>query len=333
MKNNNFWNKLRNKKKPILALAPMAGFTNSVFRRLCCSYGADVVYSEMASVTALHYYNFKKKFTDIKRRDNGGEATLKLLNFKEKEEKYYVVQIFGAEPTHFSSAARLITEKIKPHGIDINFGCPVGKIIKQGAGADLMKDLKRSREVIKAVLANTKLPVSIKLRLKAGQVHCLDFLKNISDLPIAAVMIHGRSLSQGFTGEPDFSSIKKAKSYFVGPILANGGINNLEKAKQVLDLSQADGLGLARGILGRPWLFQEIKTNQEIDYSLADIFKIIIKQATMLEKESDGDSLVELRKHLVWYVQGQNGASRLRAELVKVNSLMDLKIIFKNYLI
>lgn len=333
MKGNNFWYKLKDNKKPILALAPMAGFTNSVFRRLCCSYGADVVYSEMASVTALHYYNFKKKFTDFKKRDSGGEATLKLLDFKEGEEKYYVVQVFGSDPTHFISATQLIAKKIKPHGIDINFGCPVGKIIKQGAGADLMKDLKRSREVIKAVLYSTKLPVSIKLRLKAGQVHCLDFLKNISDLPVSAVMIHGRSLSQGFVGEPDFDSLRKVRGYFTGPILANGGINNLETARQALKLSRADGLGLARGVLGRPWFFQELKNNQEKNYSLADIFKVMIKQATMLEKEQGEGSLVELRKHLAWYVQGQNGASRLRAELVRINSVKDLKTIAKDYLL
>jgi tRNA-dihydrouridine synthase B len=136
------------------------------------------------------------------------------------------VQIFGSNPQHFIGAAEIISHQIKPHGIDINFGCPVGKIIKQGAGADLMKDLKRSREVIKAVLANTTLPVSVKLRLQAGQVTFIDFLKNISDLPVAAVMIHGRSLSQGFVGEPDFSSIKAAREYFTGPILANGGINS-----------------------------------------------------------------------------------------------------------
>lgn len=332
MKDNNFWKELKNNKKPILALAPMAGFTNSVFRRLCCEYGADVVYSEMASVTALHYYSFKKESANKQKRDNGGEATLKLLNFKSRQEKYYVVQVFGSDPQHFISATKIISNKIKPHGIDINFGCPVGKIIKQGAGADLMKDLKRSREVIKAVLDNTKLPVSVKLRLKAGQITFIDFLKNISDLPVAAVMIHGRSLSQGFGGEPDFSGIKAARAYFTGPILANGGINSLKTAKRALELSQADGLGLARGVLGRPWLFQEIKNNQEQNYNLSEIFKLMINQAALLEKEQGAGSLVELRKHLVWYVQGQDGASRLRAELVRVSSLADLKRIAKNYL-
>jgi len=314
-----FWLRLKNNKKPILALAPMAGFSDSAFRQICCYYGAKVVYSEMVSAAAL-FYNQKKK-------DN---ATLDLLKFNRLKERYFVVQIFGSEPKHFAFAAKLISEKIKPDGIDINFGCPVPKIIKQGAGAGLMKDLEKSREVIEAVLANTKLPVSIKIRTQSGSVSAFDFLKNIRDLKISALMIHGRSLSQGFAGEADFEKIKEVRQFFSGIILANGGINSLSSAKKALKLSRVDGLGLARGVLGRPWLFKEINCNKEMSLSSYKIFKIALKQA-VLEKEQKGQhGIIEFRKHLAWYAQGLPQAAKIRSQLVKIKNISDLKKLLAN---
>lgn len=310
----NFWQKLKNKGRPILALAPLAGFTDSAFRQICKSYGADVLYSEMASAAALFY-----KQKDIT------STTLKLLKFKSRQEKYYVVQLFGANPEHFAVATRLVTKYIKPDGIDINFGCPVPKIVKQGAGSGLMNNLTVSRQVIQAVLANTNLPVSIKIRAGVKTINALEFLKNISDLPLAAAMIHGRTLQQGFAGEPNWELIKKARPYFKGVILANGGINSLASAKRALKLSRADGLGLARGILGRPWLFKEIKNDREINLKPQQIFKIALKQASLVQKQKGKLGIIELRKHLVWYLSGLPGASKVREKLVQVNNLRDIK--------
>ena len=318
---NNFWEKLKKRNKPILALAPMAGFTDSAFRQICKKYGADILYSEMASATALFYNQKTKKNT-----------TLELLKFNRPKEKYYVVQLFGSNPEHFAVATRIITEKIKPDGIDINLGCPVPKIMKQGAGSGLMKNIVGARAVIKAVLANTDLPVSIKIRAQAGNIGALEFLKNISDLPLAALMIHGRTLTQGFVGSPDWKVVAEAKKYFSGVILANGGINNLADAQKALKESKADGLGLARGVLGRPWLFKEIKTNKTIDLKQAQIFKIAICHAELEQAEKGKRGIIEFRKHLVWYMQGMVGAAKLREQLVKVSSLVNIKKILKEKL-
>lgn len=312
----NFWLQL---KKPILALAPMAGFTDSSFRQICKKFGADVVYSEMASTTAL-YYQQKHKI----------ESTKRLLQFNKRREGHYVVQLFGSNPEHFAQAARFVSKEIKPAGIDINFGCPVGKVIKQGAGADLMKDLVQAHRVIKAVIDSTNLPVSVKIRAKSGDVGALEFFKAIADLPVAAVMIHGRTLSQGFVGEPDLKLIKEARKYFKGIILANGGVTDLVSAKKTLQGSNADGLGLARGILGRPWLFKEIKEGKEISMSFKDISRIIIAQAKQVQKKKGQAGIVELRKHLCWYVQGIPGAKKIREQLVRVNTLKDIKKVLKN---
>lgn len=318
---NNFWLKLKKRNKPILALAPMAGFTDSAFRQICKKYGADVLYSEMASATALFYNQKTKKNT-----------TLELLKFNRPKEKYYVVQLFGSNPEHFAVAARIITEKIKPDGIDINFGCPVPKIIKQGAGSGLMKNPASARAVIEAVLANTNLPVSIKIRVQAGKIGALEFLKNISDLPIAALMIHARTLTQGFVGAPDWKVVSEAKKYFSGVILANGGINNLAEAQKALKESKADGLGLARGVLGRPWLFKEIKNNKTIDLKQTQVFKIAVHHAELEQVEKGKRGIIEFRKHLVWYMQGMVGAAKLREQLVKVSSLINIKKILQEKL-
>lgn len=301
----NFWVKL---KRPILALAPLAGVTDSPLRRLAKKYGAAVVYSEMASATALVY---------------NPKATLELLQF-DKSERPYVVQLFGAEPKHFALAARLIEKKIKPDGLDINFGCPVRKVMKQGAGAALMADLKKSRAVIEAVLANTKLPLSIKVRTQSGKVKLKDFLQNISDLPLAALMIHGRTLKQGFAGTIDSAAIKAARQYFSGVILANGGINNYQDAQSVLAATGADGIAVGRGVLGHPWIFKELK-NPKFKISQKEISALAWKHAQLMFKLKGEAGILEMRKHLCWYASGWAGARQQREKMVQVKTLADIK--------
>jgi nifR3 family TIM-barrel protein len=322
---NNFWYKLKETGKPILALAPMAGFTNSSFRILCKDQGADVLYSEMASVAALYYAGTKNS------QESSAAITKDLLKFDESLERPYVVQLFGSNPEHFALATRIVTQEIKPDGIDINFGCPVSKVIKQGAGASLMQDLSRSRAVVEAVLDNTDLPVSIKIRAASGEVGALDFLENISDLNVSALMIHGRTLKQGFVGDVDYNLVRKARKYFKGIILTNGGINTLKNAQQALIDSGADGLGLARGILGRPWLFSEIKNNKELQLSNQEIFDLMIRQAEVLVKTKEESALIELRKHLVWYAQGLKNAKFLREGLVAIESVEGIKKVISDY--
>jgi len=307
----NFWQKLP---RPILALAPLAGVTDSAFRQVCKKFGAQVVYSEMASAAALYY--------------NPAE-TLKMLAFS-KSERPYVVQLFGADPEQMGRAAKLIAKEIKPDGIDINFGCPVKKVMKQGAGVALMKDLKKSRAVIEAVLENTKLPVSIKVRTQVGGVTLKKFLQNIFDLKLAAIMIHGRSLKQLFTGPVDYQIIKEARRYFAGIILANGGINNSLDAQKMLAETGVDGLGIGRGALGRPWLFKEIKNYRaKVPTASADIFKIVLAHSQLVHKLKGRAGLLEMRKHLAWYMTGFAGAKKLRDKLVKVGTLSDIKKILK----
>lgn len=300
-----FWQKLN---KPLYVLAPMAGITDSAFRQMCKKFGADIVYSEMASVTALVY---------------NPEKTLDMLKFL-KVERPYVVQLFGSQSGHFAKAVKIIEKEIKPDGIDINFGCPVKKVAKQGAGAVLMNDLKLSKEIIKAVIDSTDLPVSIKARTKVGDTDVLKFLDNVSDLDIKAMMIHGRTLSQGHSGVVDFDIIKKARDYFDGVILANGGVKDYDSAQELLNKTKADGIGIGQGALGRPWIFRQLRI-KNYELRIKEIKKNVLEHAKLVEKIKGEQGIIEMRKHLCWYAQGLPGARKIRAEAVKIKTLHDIR--------
>ncbi len=320
-------------------MAPMAGYTNSSFRQICKKYGADVVYSEMASAVALSH---------------NGKKTIELLKFQ-KLERPYVVQLFGNEAKYFCSAAKIVGEKIKPDGIDINMGCPAKKVFGNGSGAALMNNIDAAREIIKETLKGTKLPVSIKIRSKVGSAAAYKFIKSIKDLPISAIMIHGRSLSQGFAGEIDYAQIKKVKalykktveekkglsseaselsSFFSAPvIIANGGINTPEDAKIMLEKTGADGIGIARGALTKPWLFWQtkkyLKEGEYEEFNLAEIKKAALQHAKMSYKTGGNHGIVEMRKYLLWYFRGFENAKEVRRELVRVETVKDIEKILK----
>lgn len=306
----NFWQKLKKNKKnePILALAPLAGFTDSAFRFICKEFGADVVYSEMASVSALKYKPKK---------------TLEMLKF-DKKERSYVVQIFGSDKNHFIEAVKFLDKNLQPDGIDINFGCPVKKVLKQGAGSKLMGDLRLSREIIQAVLENTTTPLSIKVRTEAFSVGLIDFLKNISDLPVSALMIHGRTLKQLFSGPIDLELIKESRKYFSGVILANGGINNLSEANDVFKKTGVDGVAFGRGALGRPWVFS--KDLQDLSGEDKKILIIeTVRRHLELIRENRGEiSFNEFKGHLAWYLKDFSGASGLRAKVMTAKSYEEI---------
>ncbi len=309
MNETNFWEILE---KPIFAMAPLSGITDSAFRRVCKSFGADLVYSELASTTALVC--------------NPGR-TLELIHF-EQTERPYIVQLFGSNPEHFARASRLVTEKVRPDGIDINFGCPVPKVIKTGAGAALMANLPLARQVIRSVIENTHLPVSLKVRIRVKDVGLGEFLDHVGDLDIKALMIHGRSLAQRFSGPNEIETTRKVRENFKGVILANGGATNAEKGIELLLKTGADGLGVARGALGRPWIFHELKGRTNggpFRISGGQIIKTAMEHARMAETLKGRRGLVEMRKHLCWYVQNIPRAGEIRKRLSAVNSLDEIE--------
>ena len=329
-------------KHPILALAPMAGYTDPAFRVMCLKNGADIVYTEMISVEALWRKNKKTL------------AMLKLL----PSEKNVILQLFGNKPESFEKALKIINSSFcrpgesqdpetsktrfwiksgmtikKLVGIDINFGCPAHKVFKTGAGAALMNNKKLAREIIKTVLENTNLPISIKIRSQVKNVSAIEFINYIKDLSISAVMIHGRSLKQGFAGEIDYEMIKNIKKLLPNiPVLTNGGIYTPADAKIMLTKTNADGLGIARGAWGRPWIFSQCCHPDDSDGSqrrrdpVANwkfVRKQMLAHAKLFLKYND--NLIPLRKHLIHYTKGLKNASELRQKMIKVETIKELE--------
>ena len=304
----------------------MAGVTAVAFSQMCKKYGADVVYSEMASVNALKY---------------APKKTLEMLR-SDKQDKPYVIQLFGSNPKYFQNAVKVISDVrsaekhnienyYTPNGIDINFGCPVPKVAKQKAGAELSKDLKLSREVIKVTINSTNLPVSIKIRAQVGEVDALKFLDNISDLDVKTVMIHGRTLSQMHSGPVNFELIKKARNYFKGVVIANGGVKDKKSSDELLEKSKADGIAIGQATFGRPWIFDEIKNNKLRIINYKQAFDIALRHAELADKYKGNIGIIEMRKHLCWYAKGFINASELRREFVRIESISDIKKIIKKF--
>jgi len=311
---------------PLLALAPMAGFTNLPFRLLCKKYGADLVFSEMVSAAALS-------------RKNNAKKTLSLVRSVPEEAPLFI-QLFGKDPDDFSKAAVLVSSlpasldsKIafaflrKPEGIDINFGCPAKKVIKQGAGCALMSSPKRSREIIKAVTNSTNLPVSIKIRAGIGKISALKFLDKIADLDWKILTIHARTFEQGFSGESDWKLVRKIKDIYKNKIvLTNGGIFSVAKAKEVLKNTKSDGIALARGALENPLLFSEIKDNSFSEKKVSPLIlkKKIAKEHLQLVQKMNLALFPNIKKQILWYFKGVPGGKEIRKKIAFSNSLKEL---------
>ncbi|MDP1709569.1 MAG: tRNA-dihydrouridine synthase [Candidatus Komeilibacteria bacterium] len=341
----NFWNQLP---KPIIALAPMAGVCDSPFRQICKQHGADVIYTEFLSAEALIRNNKK---------------TLEMLKFSPTEQPL-VCQIFGKTPETIAQAARIIEDN-GYLGIDLNFGCPAYKVVKTGGGVSLMRNLNKVHDIIAAAMAAVSIPVSIKIRARiglktvirdlieerdsedeklesSGEVTALDLIKKISSLNVPAIMLHSRSYEQAFDGTPDLDMVKAVRQIYPGTLIVNGGIYSPEEAKRQLEKTGADGVGLARGVQGNPWLFQQIHSvilspalaEREDPMDTAPSYsqptwnerKTTMLDHAKLSLQIKGEqSIIELRKHLAWYCKGLPNAKELRAQLVQVKTLDDIE--------
>lgn len=309
-----------------IILAPMAGITDLPFRVLCKELGADLLYSEMLSATGLTFNKAKN---------------LTFVNSCRQDFPLHI-QLFGSDPEHFKEATKVLdrlpdiktignkTVSRRPEGIDINFGCPVKKVMKQNSGCALMRDPELSREIIKAVLDNTSLPVSLKIRAGIDNVNALEFLQKTGDLAWETIIIHGRTYKEGFSGPIDFELIRKIKKlYPQKTVIANGGIGTPEDAKETLKKTNVDGVAIARGCLGNPWIFKNTKEYlQSGTYkktTLDEIKKIALRHIDYFLKYKGAATFREMRKHLGWYFKGSPGVKEIRKKLYEVETAEETK--------
>ena len=317
----NFW---QNLEKPILTTTPMAGITDSAWRQICKSWGAQVVHTEFVSVDAL-YYDSKK--------------TLELLKYKTTE-KPIVAQIFGKRSELYPKAAKMI-EALGFDGLDINFGCPAKKVAGHGGGICLLRDMETVKKIVANTIENVSIPVSIKSRISInmikghpdkGDITILDLIKALKNWPIAAFIVHGRTYETPFTGPVDLDKLKEARRAFQGIFLINGSFQTVESVIADLKYTGADGIALSRSLYGRPWLFKQIrdylKTGSYQEVAWPEIKATAIKHAHLLYEDKGPRGFQEMRKHLLFYVKGHPQASDLRQQLVAVNNPKDVEKIF-----
>ncbi|MFA7685386.1 MAG: tRNA dihydrouridine synthase DusB [Candidatus Gracilibacteria bacterium] len=311
------WEKI---KKPIIALAPMAGYTDSAYRQIVKQIIPEVIcFSELTSISAINHNN---------------EKTLRMLNFAEIEQPL-IVQLFGKTPQFFAEAGKRL-EQMGIAGIDINMGCPARKVTKSSQGSALIKDSLLAAEIVHALSKAVKIPVSVKTRLGYGnydEKQFIDFLKGLESAGAKLITIHGRTTKQGFSGTANWDQIYLAKSILKIPIIGNGDITSsqvaLERLKSPDKKITLDGLMIGRATFGNPWLLKEIyaKLNHKRYSPPQSLSKKIptIKKHLKLSIKNLGEKigLMEMRKHLGSYIKDIPNASSLRQNLIQAPNLKE----------
>ncbi|MFC1655776.1 tRNA dihydrouridine synthase DusB [Patescibacteria group bacterium] len=297
-------------KKPILALAPMEGYTDSAFRQLVKKYTPGVIcFTEFTSADALKY---------------NSKVSFKKITFA-KTEKPLIVQLFGKKPEHFIEAAKLVEES-GAAGIDINMGCPAKKVIGSLHGSALLKDPELAAEIVHTVVKNTNLPVSVKTRIgfnSYDEEKLQSFCLKIQDAGAKLMTIHGRTKKQGYGGKADWDPIYKIKEKLNIHVIGNGDVDSPEAA--VKKLKNLDGVMVGRATFGNPLImyhiYNELHPGNESDKKLPDWHELA-KNHIELAVESKGErhAMLEMRKHLAVYVKGFPGAANYRSRLVRVET-------------
>ena len=277
-----------------LFLAPMAGVTDVGFREVCSLFGADATCSEMLSCRAM-LHNPRKT---------------ELMTVSSPLEKIKIGQIFGHEPEVMADAIKNpILSKYQV--LDINMGCPAPKIVKNGEGSALMGNLKLASQIISSCVKASNVPVSVKFRLGIKDDISLDFGRMCEECGASYVTLHARTAEMGYSGQTDLDAIARLKSVLKIPVVGNGDVKDRESYLKMLQTG-VDGVMIGRGAQGRPWIFQEV-LGKKFD---GDKLEVIKRHVEVLRKNYDEDWLtLYLRKHFLWYVSGEEGASKIRLEL------------------
>lgn len=308
-----------------LILAPMAGVSEPPFRQICRRMGADVVLSEFLSSEA------------IRRRIRN---TLEGAEF-EAVERPIGIQIYGSHPNAMAEAAGLITEHYRPEFIDINFGCPVKKVVQRNGGSGCLRDLDLVERIIRAVIGATHLPVTVKTRSGWAdeQRDPVGIALRMQDAGARAFTLHARTRTQMFSGQANWDEIARVAEALDIPVIGNGDVATAGDLVRMREHTGCAGIMIGRGAFGNPWLFRDGRALLE-GRALppapvaAERFRMAMEHAR-LALRLQGDTrktVVEFRKHLGWYTKGMAGASGLRQRLFQVESMAEAEAIFLEYL-
>jgi tRNA-dihydrouridine synthase B len=307
-----------------LYLAPQAGVSESPFRRLCRRFGADVVVSEFVSAEGLR---------------RGSERTHEYLRFDE-EERPIGVQIFGADPAAMAEAAALVERTYRPDFLDINFGCPVKKVVSRNGGSGCLRDLGLVEAIIRAVAGAISIPTTVKIRSgwSEEQRNPVEIALRCQDAGAAVLTLHARSRTQMYSGRADWDEIAAVVEALDIPVLGNGDVSSGEAAKRMHEHTGCAGIMIARASHGAPWIFAQARAALDgrripPDPGVDERFGVVLEHArnAIAFERDEPRAMLEFRKHLGWYTKGLPEGKKLREELFRVTSLSEAETILESY--
>ena len=304
-----------------IILAPMAGVTDLPFRIIVEKFNPGLVYTEMVSSKALYYND---------------EKTKKLLNI-EGEKRPIAVQIFGSDSETMGYAAKYVSQIADI--VDINMGCPAPKVVKNGDGSKLLLDLEKAKQIIKAVIKNSTKPVTLKMRKgwDNNNIVACELAQIAEKNGISAITIHGRTRDEFYGGKADLDIIKKVKESVKIPVIGNGDIVDEQSAKNMFEYTGVDGIMIGRGVMGNPWIFEQIqyylKTGEKLPKpTLQKKYEIIKEHLELVIKEKgEKVALNEMRKHISWYTRNMPNSSEFRNLVNHTENKEELLKIIEEY--
>ncbi len=298
------------KKDIPLFLAPMAGFTDSPFRRICKYTGADVLWSEMVSVEGLIY-------------EKNGKT--RYYAYFHEEERPIGIQIFGKDPLLMAEGAKIIEEEFSPDFIDINAGCPVPKVIKKGKGSRLLENPEDLFDIVDKVLTVIKTPLSVKIRLGWKNDNMDEIIKGLNEFPLLMITIHPRTGKQSFTGNADWSRLSDAVKISKIPIVGSGDVKTPEDAVKMI-ATGVKGIAIARGAVANPWIFGQIKdyieNNEYNSPQLKERIKLFRKHLEYsVEYKGERKTVIEIRKFISGYFHSLPHINQYRRNMIDCDSI------------
>ena len=299
-----------------VVLAPMAGISNSAYRRICKEMGCGLVYAEMVSDKAIMY---------------GNQKTLDMLKMTD-EERPLAQQIFGTDVDSFVKAAIYVYENMHPDIIDINMGCPVPKVaLRAQAGSALLKNPDKIFEIVKAVVEAVPIPVTVKIRSgwDSEHINAVEVAKIIEKAGASAICVHPRTRSQGYSGKADWNIIRQVKESVLIPVIGNGDIKTPMDAKRMLSETHCDAIMIGRGVLGNPWLIKNtlryLNGEELFPVTIEDRIKMCLKHLNLLKELKDEKiACLEIRNHIGWYFKGIKGSNDIKNKVYQTSNIHDI---------